>query len=182
MHLGQHDRRQVPHLRPAHPASAASARSAPHPEQSPGAGSVSVRSGVTVGASPDPLRPGCPPGLRSADRSRDDRSARRLALAAIESAEGGLEELVESRPSRASSCAIRAWVRSSSEAKPTTSADSSSYEGDGGSGVDTTQMIDDQVPRSNSTRRHRSRQPANINSLRRPSSTGPVNGHPLRRL
>jgi hypothetical protein len=79
-----------------------------------------------------------------------------LALAAIESADGGIEELVESRPSRASNSAIREWARSSSEANPTTSPASSSYEGDGGSGVDTTQMIDDQHPRSSPTRRHRS--------------------------
>jgi hypothetical protein len=70
-----------------------------------------------------------------------------LALAAIESADGGIEELVESRPSRASSSEIRVWARSNSEAKPTTSADSSSYEGDGGSDADTTQMIDDQAPK-----------------------------------
>ena len=49
-----------------------------------------------------------------------------LGLGAIESADGGIEELVESCPSRASSSAIRAVARSSSEAKPTTSANSSS--------------------------------------------------------
>jgi hypothetical protein len=42
--------------------------------------------------------PRLPTGLRSAERSRDERSARRLALAAIESCEGGVKELVESRP------------------------------------------------------------------------------------
>jgi hypothetical protein len=51
------------------PASAALLRSPPHPEHTPGGGSVSVRSGVTVGASPEPLCPGCPPGLRSGERS-----------------------------------------------------------------------------------------------------------------
>jgi hypothetical protein len=69
-----------------------------------------------------------------------------LALAAIESRDGGIEEFVESRSSRASSSAIRAWARSSCEAKPTTNPANSSYEGNGGSGVDTTQMIDDQTP------------------------------------
>jgi hypothetical protein len=49
-----------------------------------------------------------------------------LALAAIESADGGIEELLESRPSLASSSAIRACARSSYEAKPTTSAERSS--------------------------------------------------------
>ncbi len=37
-----------------------------------------------------------------------------------------MEELVESRPSRASSSAIREWARSSCDVKPTTSAASSS--------------------------------------------------------
>ena len=64
--------------------------------------------GATVGVSPNPLRPGYPTGLRSFDRSRDERSARHLALAAIESCDGEIAELVGSRPSRASSSAIRA--------------------------------------------------------------------------
>lgn len=112
-----------------------------------GGSSVWVRSGVTVGTSPEPLRSGCPPGLRSADLSRDERSVRRLALAAIESCEGGMEELVESRP-QPGPPALRSTPepRSSCEAKPTTSAASSSYEGDRCSGPDTTQMIDDQRP------------------------------------
>jgi hypothetical protein len=46
----------------------------------------------------------------------------------------------------ASSSAIRTWVRPSCDVKPPISAASSSYEGDGCSGADTTQMIDDQTP------------------------------------
>jgi hypothetical protein len=117
--------------------------------------------------------------LRSGERSRDERSARRLVLAAIESADGGIEELVESRPSRASSSAIRPWARSSSEAKPTTSADSSSYDGDGGSGADTTQMIDDHRPNNepDTPTQIINNTPRSIN-WRRPSPTGPLNGHP----
>jgi len=88
------------------------------------------------------------------DLSRDERSARRLALAAIESCDGGCEELVESRPSRASSSAIRAWAHSNCEVNSTTSPASSSQEGEGCSGGDTTQMIDDQSPKIKPTRRH----------------------------
>ena len=92
-----------------------------------------------------------------------------------------MEDLVESRPSRASSSAIRAWARSSSETKPATSADSSSYEGDGCSGADTTQMIDDQQPEIEpDTPTRITDNPPRSTRLRRPSSTGPVNGH-LRR-
>jgi hypothetical protein len=40
-----------------------------------------------------------PPGLRSFERSREKRSARRLAYASIEFCEGGVEELVEFIPS-----------------------------------------------------------------------------------
>jgi hypothetical protein len=93
------------------PASTAPPRSASQPAQPVGAATVSVRSGSVLGASPDPLRPGCPPGLRSGERSRNERSARWRALAAIESADGGCEEFVESRPSRAPSSAIRPWAR-----------------------------------------------------------------------
>ena len=160
------------------PTSTPSARSAPHPEQSLGAGSVSIRSGAVVGASPEPLRPGCPPGLRSFERSRDERSARRLAFASIESAEGGIEEFLESRPNRASNSAIRACARSNCALKPATSATSSSYEGDDCSDADTTQMIDDQRPEIEpDTPSPDHQQPIEINSPRRPSSTGPVNGH-----
>ena len=108
------------------PASAASVRSSAQPAHSVGAVTVSLRSGSVVGASPEPARPGCPPGLRSLDLSRDERSARRFALAAIESADGGCDELVESRPSRASSSAIRPWAHSSREVNSTTSLVSSS--------------------------------------------------------
>ena len=116
----------------------ASPRSAPHPEQSPGAGRVSVRSGVTVGISPEPWWPGCPPGLRSLERSRDERSARRLALAPIESFDGGVEEFVESIPTRRRNSAFSASSASTRAINPTTSAASSSYEGSGSSGADTT--------------------------------------------
>jgi hypothetical protein len=108
-----------------------------NPEQSPGAGSVAVRSGVSAGASPESRRPGCIPSLRSADRSPDERPARRLALAAIESTEGGLEELVESRSQPDLQLSDPRVRRSSSEAKHTTSLASSSYEGDRGLGANT---------------------------------------------
>ncbi|MGH3798284.1 MAG: hypothetical protein ACRDSP_25835 [Pseudonocardiaceae bacterium] len=52
----------------------------------------SAWSGSGLGISPLPLPPGWPPGLRSFDRTRDDRSARRFAFAAIESFDGDLEE------------------------------------------------------------------------------------------
>ncbi|MBV9143864.1 MAG: hypothetical protein JO115_23590 [Pseudonocardiales bacterium] len=101
---------------------------------------------MTVGESPESLRPGCPPGLRSFERSRDERSARRAAFAPIESFDGGVEEFVEFIPSRRRSSAFSASNVSTRVANPTTSAASSSYEGWGGSGADTTQMIGGQRP------------------------------------
>ncbi len=120
------------------PASTASASPAPHSEQSTGAATVSVRSGVTLGASPEPLRPGCPPGLRSADLSRDERSARRLAFAPIESFDDGVEEFVEFIPTRRLNSAFSISSASTRATNPTTSAASSSYDGSGSSGADTT--------------------------------------------
>ena len=101
---------------------------------------------MSAGASPEPLRPGCPPGLRPFERSRDERSARRAAFAPIESFDGGVEEFLESIPSRRRSSAFFASNTSTRVANPTTSAASSSYEGWDGSGADTTQMIDDLRP------------------------------------
>jgi hypothetical protein len=109
---------------------------------------VSVRSGVAVGASPEPLCPGCPPGLRSFERSREERSARRAAFVSIESFEGGIEEFLELIPSRRRNSAFSASRLSTRATSPTISAASSSYDGCGGSGADTTQMIDDQRPHS----------------------------------
>jgi len=63
----------------------ASARSAQQPAQPTGAATVSVRSGLVVGARLDPRRAARPP---------------RLALAAIEPVDGGLHEFVESRQRR----------------------------------------------------------------------------------
>jgi hypothetical protein len=101
---------------------------------------------VSVGESPEPLRPICPPGLRSFERSRDERSARRAAFASIESFDGGVEEFVEFIPSRRRSSAFSASNTSTRVTNPTTSAASSSYEGWDDSGADTTQMIGDQRP------------------------------------
>ena len=151
------------------PASADSPRPAAQPAHSVGAVTVSVRSGSVVGASPEPVRPGCPPSLRSFERSRYERSARRFALAAIESADGGCDELVESRPSRASSSAIRPWAHSSCEVNSTTSPASSSQEGCGCSGADTTQMIDDQGPEIKPTRRHAPRDQTRLNGPAQPA-------------
>jgi transposase InsO family protein len=117
---------------------------------------------------------GWPPGLRSFDRTRCERCARRFPFAANQSCDGGVEEFVESTPNRASSSAIRAFARSSSADKPTTSAASSSYEGAGCSGTDTTLMIYVQEPEIKSDT-----QPATLptNRSQTPSSTRPVNGH-----
>jgi hypothetical protein len=71
--------------------------------------------------------------LRSFDRTRDDRSARRFAFAAIESFDGDIEEFVESIPTHrrssafsASTASSRAVSRSTSERSSTTSAARSS--------------------------------------------------------
>jgi hypothetical protein len=83
--------------------------------------------------------------LRSAERTRCDRAAFRFPFAASESAEGGLDELVESRssrarraatsasntPIRASARSSRAPARSSRAVSSTTSVASSSYDGPG---------------------------------------------------
>jgi hypothetical protein len=84
--------------------------------------------------------------LRSFERSRDERSARRAAFAPIESFEGGVEEFLEFIPSRRRNSAFSASNVSTRAANPTTSAASSSYEDSGSSGADTTQMIDDHRP------------------------------------
>jgi hypothetical protein len=84
--------------------------------------------------------------LRSAERSRDERSARRAAFTPIESSEGGIEEFVEFIPNRRRNSAFSASKVSTRATNPTISAASSSYDGLGGSGADTTQMIDDQSP------------------------------------
>lgn len=122
------------------PASTLSARSAPQPRHSRGAGTVSLRSGTAAGASPDPLRPGCPPGLRSFDRTRYDRCARRFPFAASKSCDGGVEEFElslshcrfnEAFSARNSALAAttasnRTVNRSTNDRSPTTSAASSS--------------------------------------------------------
>jgi hypothetical protein len=84
--------------------------------------------------------------LRSFERSRDERSARRAALTPIESFEGGVEEFVEFIPNRRRNSAFSTSRLSTRATNPTTSATSSSYDGCGGSGADTTQMIDDHRP------------------------------------
>ena len=88
------------------------ARSAPHPRHSAGASAVPVRSGTAAGVSPDPLCPCWPPGLRSAERSREDRSAERFALrpalAAIESFDDGVDEFPEFIPRRRRNSAFSA--------------------------------------------------------------------------
>ncbi len=66
---------------------------------------------------------------------------------------------------------------------PTTSAASSSYEGSGGSGADTTPMIGDQGSKIEpDTPSPTTNSPPRIKALRRPSSARPVNGHPLSSL
>jgi hypothetical protein len=67
-------------------------------------------------------------------------------LASIESFDDGLEEFAEFTPNRRRNSAFSASNASTRVANPTTSAASSSYDGSGGSGADTTQMIDDQRP------------------------------------
>jgi hypothetical protein len=116
--------------------------------------------------------------LRSFDLSRDERSARRLAFASIESFDGGTEEFVEFIPSRRRSSAFSASNVSTRAANPTTSAASSSYEGLGGSGADTT--ADDRRSRTQDRACHAvtdHQQPTKIKALQQPSSTRPVNGH-----
>ena len=76
--------------------SAAPVSSAPHPEHSAGGSACSVRPGSRAGSSPDPGWPGWPPGVRSLDRTRCETAFFRLALASIESFDGGIEEFVES--------------------------------------------------------------------------------------
>jgi hypothetical protein len=68
-----------------------------------------------------------------------------LALAAIESFDGGTDEFAELLPTRRRNSAFSASNVSTRAANPTTSAASSSYDGDGCSDADTTQMIDDQA-------------------------------------
>jgi hypothetical protein len=119
--------------------------------------------------------------LRSFDLSRDERSARRLAFASIESFDGGTEEFVEFIPSRRRSSAFSASNVSTRAANPTTSAASSSYEGLGGSGADTT--ADDRRSRTQDRACHAvtdHQQPTKIKALQQPSSTRPVNGHRLK--
>jgi hypothetical protein len=74
-----------------------------------------VRSGSGLGTRALPVRPGWPPGLGPAEGSRDERSARRLALscafAAIESFDGGVPEFDKSIPSRRRSSANSACNR-----------------------------------------------------------------------
>jgi len=118
--------------------------------------------------------------LFSFDLSRDERSARRLAFASIESFDGGTEEFVESIPSRRRSSAFSASKVSTRAANPTTSAASSSYEGLGGSGADTT--ADNRRSRTQDRACHAvtdHQQPTKIKALQQPSSTRPVNGHPM---
>ncbi|MGH3820360.1 MAG: hypothetical protein ACRDRE_21950, partial [Pseudonocardiaceae bacterium] len=92
VHLFQRDRRQVPHLRPAHARIRAlrQIRAAPR---------VVTRCGQRLGPirsrgrrQPRPLTTRLPTRLAIGRALRDERSARRLALAAIESADGGIEE------------------------------------------------------------------------------------------
>ncbi|HWR47470.1 MAG TPA: hypothetical protein VN327_07660 [Pseudonocardiaceae bacterium] len=97
--------------------------------------------------------------MRSGDRSRDERSARRLAFAPIESFDGGIEEFLESIPSRRLNSAFSASNVPTRATNPATSAASSSYEGEGCSGADTTQMIDGQPPETEPTRRDGPAQP-----------------------
>ena len=127
---------------------AGSAMSAPHPRHCAGTSAVSVRSGAAAGVSPDPGCPGWPPGLRSLDRSREDRSAERFALraafAAIGSFDGGVEEFPEFIPRRRRSSAFSASSAPTRSAKTATSPASSSYEGGGWASAGTTTMIDDQ--------------------------------------
>ena len=89
---------------------AGSAMSAPYPRHCAGTSAVSVRSGAAAGVSPS--CPCWPPGLRSLDRSREDRSADRFALraafAAIGSFDGGVEEFPEFIPRRRRSPAFSA--------------------------------------------------------------------------
>ena len=126
---------------------AGSARSAPHPRHSAGTSAASARSGTADGVSPDPLCPCWPPGLRSLDRSREDRSAERFALrpafAAIGSFDGGVEEFPEFIPRRRRGSAFSASSTSTRSAKTATRPASSSYEGVGWASAGTTTMIDD---------------------------------------
>lgn len=133
---------------------AGSAMSAPHPRHCAGTSAVSVRSGAAAGVSPDPSCPCWPPGLRSLDRSREDRSADRFALraafAAIGSFDGGVEEFPEFIPRRRRSSAFSARKPAFSASSPSTrpartasSPASSSCEGEGWAPAGTTTMIDD---------------------------------------
>ena len=128
--------------------SAGSARSAPHPRHCAGAAAASARSGTAAGASPDPLCPCWPPGLRSLDRSREERSARRFALraafAAIGSLDDGAGEFPGFIPRRRRSSAFSASSAPTRSAKTATRPASSSYEGGGGASAGMTTMIDDQ--------------------------------------
>ncbi len=127
---------------------AGSARSAPHPRHCAGTSAASVRSGTAAGVSPDPLCPCWPPGLRSFDRSREERSAERFALrsafAAIGSFDEGVEEFPEFIPRRRRSSAFSASSAPTRSAKTATRPASSSYEGGGLASAGTTTMIDDQ--------------------------------------
>ena len=108
------------------PYQALTGRDIPHPPPSParrpgagqprparpalaGGSAFPARSGSRAGSSPAPRWPGCPPGLRSGDRSRSDarRAALWRALAASGSLDGGEEELLLSIPRRRSSSATR---------------------------------------------------------------------------
>lgn len=73
---------------------------------------------------PDPRRHGCPPGLRSGEPCRDERSAPRLALAASRNWSNHV-------PSEPHSSAICAWARPSSETKPATTPTAPPNKGDG---------------------------------------------------
>ena len=111
--LLQLDRLQVPHLRPRRPGITAvldQVRPAPRAVNRrlhlPGLIRCLGR------LQPEPLRPGCPPRLRSADRSRCDVTCLRCALAAGPPDEGGLDEFDELLP-----CCARNAATSASNAE-----------------------------------------------------------------
>jgi len=84
-HLLELDRRDVPHLRPTLAGVGGVTEPLPQLEHSAGGSGRSTRSGNSVRESPDPECPGCPPGVRSFERNRCERTLFRLAYAAIES-------------------------------------------------------------------------------------------------
>jgi hypothetical protein len=91
---------------------------------------------------------------------------RRAAFAPIESFDGGVEEVVEFIPNRRRNSAFSASKVSTRATNPTTSAASSSYDGWGGLGADTTQMIDDHRPHNKpDTPPPITNEPIKVNSL-----------------